>query len=372
MAPYFVLYIFLLVLTIFDFFPKKNTKILGTFFSFPLVAIFVGLRDETGSDWKFYNQYYHEVLSGIKTYSFEFEPGFEMIVALSSSLDFTFNTFILVFSFVCIVLAYRLSWKLSRPNIFIFLFFSLFVIEMLGTLRQFIAVLIVAPLAVMIVQNRRSTFIPYYGNLGFASLFHTSALAMITISWINKLSSLGVSKKIFILSTALLAATVLNLYSEKFIGIFTFSEYLHTKLIAYVLSESNTPIFYVEDTFIKVRMFIYRLIMLSLVMLLFLSDKRNVLLRLLFAIDVAGFFIFAGLYFTFPAIAVRLGVYFTFFELLAFASFRKITPSVFFVLFLLVVLSFLSIHSTLTGADSDLLVPYKAIWYNENVERVLR
>lgn len=372
MGPYFITYFVCLSLVLFDFARVQSVRFIGTIFSFPFLLILIGLRDETGSDWLFYRQYYQEVAGGAQNTSFGFEFGFEKIIWFVSSLGISFSGFIFLYTFLCLVLAYSLSWKLTRPNTFVFLFFSLFAIEMIGTLRQFLAILILAPLGVMVARGAFHSPRSYYWRLIIASQFHTSAIVLLPLKGIQYFTDIRTIKKINLILLALILAIFLNIYAIEIIRFFFFSEYLTVKLSAYVLSDMNTPIFYVEDTFVKARMFIYRLVMISLIYMIYLSDKKNKLVFLFLTLDIIGFLLFTGLYFVFPPIAVRLGVYFSFFEIMAFSSIRRLNFLALFTLVSVIALSYLNFINTLSGADADLLVPYKGIWYNSDLPRTLR
>lgn len=373
MIPYYFTLSILFLSIVTDFLRSKHLKLAGLIVSFPMILLLVGLRDETGSDWKFYEAHYNLLLRGLDGAAYDFEIGYRFFGGLISLFRFNFNWFIFVYTAALLTIAFALSWTLPRPNTFIFLFFSLFLIEMMGTLRQMVAVVLIASASNYLGNNRGiRRKISFCARVIIASSFHTSAIVML---WLGKFANIDIlrkSIKLFLLLLAGAFAIVVLFYPDLLIKSVASSDYLRTKLTAYILSSSNTPIYYTDDLFVKFRIFTYRLMMLALAYFLLRSEPWNQRMSRFFKIDATGFLIFTLLYFTFPPIAVRLGVYFTFFELLLFSSFRRVTVTSISCLGAVLVLCSLNFHLTLIGPDADLLVPYKGVWFNSRDVRILR
>ena len=372
MIPYFLVNFIILTLCLFDCRSLFRNRYLGLLISFPILIIFLGLRDQTGTDWIFYEQHFYEINGLLEQNLFSFEFGYIYLVKFLSLFTDNYNVFLFLYTLIILTLTYFVAIRLRNPNFFIFLFFTLYAIPYMGTLRQFLALMLFA-LGVILIYQRKITSM-FLAFLASISIHYSSAISIL-MPVIKKFNLNNRLHVFFIIVIFLISLNFLiqEQFFDSLLAFSQFSPYLFKKLSVYALTDTNTPIFTITDPLIIVRLMTYRLVMIGILYFFYRQDRNNLFLKWCFKIDIFGFIIFLSLFSIFPAIAIRTSTYFTIFEIVAFASVLKYSRKSILCLCLVVASAQLNFISGLIyGADNDLLVPYKSVYYNNNLDRVLR
>jgi hypothetical protein len=335
-----------------------------------VLSIFIGLRDETGTDWLFYEDHYTNLANGITWENYNFDIGYEGIARLFAALGVNYNFFLFAYTAAVLSIFSLALSRLANPNFALLLFFLNYLVMLMGTLRQFAALAFVLVAVLLINERRRFAGLL---NIILAGIFHKSAILMLIFSNAPLVKDLFTPKKLLI-AVGFVIFLGLNgqFLFDVAMGVFSFSELITSKIVDYFVSDSALPIFYVEDKSTVFLMFAKRFAVLAIMVYLLTRHRDNSILVCSVKMYAVGVLLFSVLYSVFPAIAVRLGIYFTVFEVIGMASFRVRSLSELAVLVMFVGLCFYNFYGLLTGIDSDLLLPFKGVFINEDYERVLR
>lgn len=370
MLPYVVALFVLFFCFVFDLSSKKYIQRIGLFFSYFVLVFFIGLRDETGTDWVFYADHYAQLLKGGVGYNYEFDVGYESLAKLFATVGFSYNIFVFVFTITYAAIFYVAFSYSKNPNLAAFLFFTMHLIGLMGTSRQLMALSFVVLAGQWLLVNERLKALIF---ILIASLFHKSALVMLVMFWVTNPSMSLTKKKMM---GVILGVLVANFASEYLFDIllkfFSFSDLITSKLIDYLANDEKMPLFYVEDRSVVYLMFLKRLLILGSIFVLFLQDQENIKIQFSLKLYFIGFVLFFSLYELLPAVAVRMSIYFSIFEIFAYSNVNKKSKAAFLLSVLYLSLSVYTYIILLSGPDSDLLIPYKGIFFGQEYQRDLR
>lgn len=156
----------------------KNKKIL--FFIFFVLALFAGLRFQTGLDFLTYYNFFEKTnsITDIFNGSIDAEPGFVFLNYLFKITGLNYHTFILFFSFIVLgLLTIYLYSNFESPSMFLVYYFARFYFARdMGQIRGAIASIILL-YSVKYISQRK--IIPFIIVVSIASLFHVSSLIFI-------------------------------------------------------------------------------------------------------------------------------------------------------------------------------------------------
>ncbi len=332
------------------------------------IVVQIGLRWETGTDWKPYLENFDKtedfsILLINAVTGIEIGYGFFVLSIKTIFNNYSFFLFIHAIIFYSTIFIFA---KKYSPNIFatIIIFYST-TLGLVGSNRQLLA-LVFCLLSLIFVFKKK--LLPFFLLVIIASLFHTTAIIFGIYYFLNRNF-----KKLHILLILLICFIVGNtnlpfMFFSKFGGIF--GELATSKTMAYTEGAKNN----LEESSLSVFGLIKRLIFILLFTLnySFLSKKL-----FYYKVFYNGYVFGLVLYFLFSSsllILVNRGsLYFNIMESFLiscqFLLFYKSTDKtiLYFILFLIsIILIFQSI-----SAYPDLFNPYKSLFYNTDFNRAL-
>lgn len=145
----------------------------------PIWMILLSALRGVGTDYNAYIYLYNKIGSGVSTGN---EIGFEALVRVLNQLGFAPQSFYVITSFGTLLLIYVAIVKYStNPMFSLYIFFALYYLYTLNTVRQYIAVAICF-YAYKHIKERN--LIPFLLWTGIAFLFHRSAIIMLFVYFI--------------------------------------------------------------------------------------------------------------------------------------------------------------------------------------------
>lgn len=370
MTPYIIVFVILLLLVTTDFTEDRFLKLGALVASYCVLVILIGLRDQTGTDWIFYSDHFAEFAMPSDSDAYSFDIGYQLMSKAAFLAGFNYNGFLFTYTAIYLLVFYAAFWRIPNSNLAVLVFYSVYLIAFMGTSRQMMA-LAISAFAFVNLRDRKIGIFLF--SVLVAAAFHKSALMMLlgllfpregkVISW-KIVASLAVPLLVSVLSASVLFDVLLYVLS--------FSDLFVSKLMDYAVSDDQLPIFYTDDPSLIALLYLKRVIMFGLLWYLSNSNPNQKTLRLCFQFYAAGFLIFMALYSFLPAVAVRLSLVFTFFEVFALSSIKDARRGVLITALFLMAFIPERLMSNVNGPDSDLLVPYKGYLFDTNVVRSLR
>jgi hypothetical protein len=142
-----------------------------------IMALFIGLRWETGTDWDGYKSLFDTLqLKWSSLFdAYHFDIGYVLFNALVKLFTDSYTLFLLVNSFVTIYVLYRFVRKISPyPNLSLFFFYSAFMVaQFMGSNRRMMAMVFLLWAFYYLFRGSKKK---YFGLVLLAFLFHNSAL----------------------------------------------------------------------------------------------------------------------------------------------------------------------------------------------------
>lgn len=174
---YYIACFVFLFFSLIEFYTKNEKLRKATFISATIFFIlFWAPRGYLFSDWKNYEPLLNQVsscpwtrLTTIEGY----EPGFLVLLKVTSLFLNNYLFFQFIYSTACIVALHVIFYKISPFPSVSWLIFFLTGLELFGTIRNFIAVLIFYSALIFISEKK---LIHYFAAIFLACLFHISAL----------------------------------------------------------------------------------------------------------------------------------------------------------------------------------------------------
>ncbi len=363
MLPYWLVFIILVLVSFLSITTKINKSLLANLIYLTLI-ILIGFRDQTGSDWNHYKNFFDDLkFSGEKAYNFE--AGFVFYSEFLHYIRDDYAMFLFASSALYLFI-FTKSIHIKATTAFTLLgLYSSHLLPLMGQSRQVIAVSLCALGSNYLIKSNIKFFIIL---VIAASAFHKSALIFLLAYFLLDFKF----QKKHLYYTALIIATYYILTSELLLLI----EYIAgnlpvigSQLIAYVVSDNNTPIFYVDDS--STLAFLYgKRISFALFFVLVGGHIYKYKREYLFYSNIYVFstIVFLLFYSVFPAIAIRLSLYFYIYDAFIFSiillNLRNKYKIIVFVGFVLIFA--LRLWQPLSQ-EADFLVPYKGIFFNTDV-----
>jgi hypothetical protein len=158
----------------------KNARLALIFLAYIILVLFVGLRWETGNDWTAYYSYYQH-LSSREYDPGTFEIGYRFISFAIKSLGISYTGFLLLYAAIYIGLIFIsfVSAGLEISGWLALGFYSFYLLGMMGTSRQAMAVAICLFSIRYVIAKKRLSFLLC---IVMATAFHVSAICFL-LTW---------------------------------------------------------------------------------------------------------------------------------------------------------------------------------------------
>jgi hypothetical protein len=231
-----ILYISVGLLTILvcsmDLFRINNQiKIVFFFILYILIALFAGLRDDTGSDWVTYEEIYFALLNSTKV-DHLIEPGYLGLNKAFIAFGWSFNALVFFVAFVSLGLKFYASTR-SAPLFFIpilfYLSYYLIEYEMSG-IRQSLAMGF-AFCSLIYVKERR--LLPFMLCILGGAFIHISIVAFIPIYFLDRVQFKPGTYIIFVLLGMIFAYYNISNVVLGLLNLIPFGEFITAKVISY-------------------------------------------------------------------------------------------------------------------------------------------
>lgn len=196
-----------------------------------VVALFAGLRDETGSDWGIYEEIYYALLNSMKV-DYLIEPGYIGLNKLFVALGLSFNALVFFIAFLSLGLKFYASTK-SAPLFFIpilfYLSYYLIEYEMSG-IRQSLAMGF-AFCSLIYVKERR--LLPFLLCIFAGAFIHISIVAFIPMFFLDRMKFQTNTYVAFILLGLIFAYYSISNVVLAFLNLLPFGHFITEKVISY-------------------------------------------------------------------------------------------------------------------------------------------
>lgn len=336
------------------------------FFLYALIVVQIGLRWETGSDWKPYLENFQntdDYSTVLLNVLIGFEIGYGTFVFIIKKLFDSYSVFLFIHALIFYLGIFRAAKKYS-PYFFISLmFFYATNLGMVGSNRQLLAI-VICLWSLKFVFERK--FFVFFLTIGVASLFHTTAFFFGVYYFLNRNFKTITLVFILIISFIIGKTYLPFIVFSKFGGLF--GETVASKTISYtegakdVLTETSLSVFGLIKRLFFIAIFTHNYSFLS---------KKLFYYKVLYNGYVFGmiiYFLFAS---SLLILVNRGSLYFNVMESLLiscqFLVFYKRLDKA-YVYFLLFLLSIVFLFQSISGY-SDLFDPYIGLLYNNDFTR---
>lgn len=363
MTIYIITFLILMIFSLSEicFHIKKEVRYIELIISFAILLLLLGLREETGTDWLVYKENYENILSGgIPNQGFEF--GYNLIVKLFSQLGASYSEFLFFYTFIYMLLFYNFLRNYKNCSTIVLLLYSAYLLGQMGAARQILAIAICVNAFYLLVKNQKYRFIIL---VLIASTIHYSAIVFLLMIFLDRKINLRSKYFILFIVAYLLFFILINIGFEDFLKHIPADSRLYEQFSAYSTKGDNLPI-YKKDIFTATLIYAKRFLLL--LMFIILSDKENRNDNLAFNSYLASFIIFLLFYNILPAVAVRLSLYFSIFDIILISQLVKSKKFILFNLSLIIAFSIERLNRSFYE-DYEMFIPYKGLYINNNVIR---
>lgn len=334
-------------------------------FLYVIIVIQIGLRWETGTDWKSYlenfetSDDYSIVLINSLT---GFEIGYGSFVFLLKKLFNSYSFFLLIHAIIFYAFIFRTAKKYS-PYLFIsILFFYATSLGVVGSNRQLLAVAICL-LSFPFVIDRKP--IKFFIVIIIATLFHTTALLFGIYYFLNKNFKWYLVFSSFLIAF-IIGKTSLPFHFLPFFGIIgeaaTLKAQVYSDGAKEALGEANLSLLGLVKRILFLLLFTFNLKYLS---------KKLTYYKILYNGYAFGLFLYFLFSSSFIILVNRGSLYFNIMESFLISSQFLVIGSradkVYFLFFLLILSVFFLFQSI--SPYPDLFDPYKSLFYNNDFFR---
>lgn len=367
MSIYIATYLSLLLLCFADKESFKHLKKIGLISSFLIILFVVGTRDETGTDWLPYWDHYNN--SNMNDFdNFNFEIGYQLFVYISKLFGLNYNQFLFFFTLTYLSIFYSSFSYFKNPNTIVFLFYSTYIIGLMGTSRQLMAMSICCLAVTKLLQKRTLVFLLL---AIIAILFHRSAAIIFLAIILFPFSDFKKNNtKLYVVAAALIFI-VTTVDINWLVSLISPLNFIVSKLQDYMVTDTQSSIYYVEDKSLVLLLYLKR----AAFTIFFITESRksqySTEYKFIAVLYATGFAIFCAAYPLMPAVAVRLSLYFSFFDVIFLSYFAWNSQWKNWAFVAVLLLSVQGIRSSLSY-DSDLIIPYKGLFFNTDLYRQLR
>lgn len=327
-----------------------------------ILTLFSGLRWETANDWNNYLEYFR-FTNSISYNPFEFEVGFRAVVAGSRWIGLSYTGFLLLTALISNAAFIYIFARLGPVAVLSVMYFCSYYLGYIGTQRQTLAGAF-AGLALLAFFDRKVLI--GIALVALATLFHNSAVICLIGLFVPRRSV-----ALWLLATggalvgglALAAGPLVSRLLEGSV----LSGPVFGKILSYVVKDGSlaAPIDNIALGAIKRGVLA---IFFAAVCRDRLASLGNYVLNL-YLVSVALFFMF---FTVIPILALRIGIYFTFFEnyliytaivRMARSHWREATVAS------LILVSSVRLYWSISGYETALFRPYKSIFSYQDHRR---
>ena len=367
MLIYWIIFSFLACISIASSFKmNKDVNSLALLSSFTLLVLFIGLRNETGNDWYPYLDYYESLGTNFEIEN-HFEVGYQFFSKAFSWIGLSYPQFLFLSTLIYLSIYFWVFSKNKCSNVLVLLFYSSYLLGLMGTGRQVLALGLCLLAGQFLLEGKKRNF---FITVFIAFLLHKAAIIFfLAYFFINK----NISNKnyLFIIIGSIIFSSlqgfiyiILNFFGQ-------LSSKIQDQLNAYIVSDGSSPIYYVDDFKLLFLLYAKRIIFA----LFFIFSKRFIKKSIFqynfylncYVFSLVLFFIF---YNTFPAIAVRISLYFYIYDLFLFCIILfNLNGKYKLLFFILIIIICVQRLLTIFIADTDFLLPYKGPYLNESLIR---
>lgn len=334
-------------------------------FLYIIIVLQIGLRWETGTDWKSYldnfetSDDYNIVLLNSLT---GFEIGYGTFVFIIKNIFDSYSFFLVLHATIFYSIIFRTSKKYS-PYFFIsLLFFYATNIGIVGSNRQLLAIAICLTALPFVIDRKP---IKFFVIIIIASLFHSSALLFAIYYFLNRYI------KWYVVLTSLLVAFVIGKTSVP-VKLFSLAGGIGEMASSKVEAYGNAAKGVMQDASLSIFGLIKRILFLIMftINMKYLSEKLSYY-KILYNGYAFGLF----LYFLFSSsliiIVNRGSLYFNIMESFLISSQFLVIGSRSEKAYLLVILLIISVLFLIQSISPypDLFDPYKSLFYNQDFYR---
>jgi hypothetical protein len=117
---------------------RRDLKILCLAFGTVLVVLFIGLRWETGNDWRPYLEFYTQA-QNFSTVGRQFEPGFRFFVWASARAGLSYTSFLTLSAAIYMTAFGIFFTRFRHPTVPLLFFYCVYALGFMGTQRQTLA-----------------------------------------------------------------------------------------------------------------------------------------------------------------------------------------------------------------------------------------
>lgn len=356
MLTYIYVYVASFTLSIFSILAKnKFFTLTSVYFLFFVILMFVGLRHNIGSDWKSYNEYYF--FSWEEKNNTIFEMGFSAISHFFYSAGIEFNYFVFFITLVALLPILRLSRKYKYGIVIFFLYFTVYLIPLMGLMRQMIAVSLCLIAAEKLYQKKNRQYFIYVVT---AMFFHVGAVLFFLTYFVQKINTINIRAIFFIL----MAIIIFNYLIVEQVGYYLIHNNImsHEVKVYFSLLEYNQNPPYNHSDLSTTMIMITRKIVFLIVFLYYFT-KISYSHKGLFYLKIYSLALMMNLIFysSLPVLAVRGAIYFSIFEIVLLALLCEHTRYKWLFIFTILLYGGVK-YFQIMFESSQKLVPYKSIF----------
>jgi hypothetical protein len=363
MLPYWIVFVFLATLSFLSF-TTKLSKLMLIGYSLVSIIFLIGLRDQTGSDWNHYKNFFNNLNTSSEIIN-NFEFGYIFYSRIFKYFFENYYFFLFISTFIYIYFFVK-SIYVKHGVVFTLLgLYSSHLLPLMGQSRQVIAVSLCA-LAGNYLLNKNKLY--FFILVIIATAFHKSAIVFILSFFL--LEFRFKIKHLYYCLIFFLAYPFLVAITPIFINfLFNIFPVIGHQLIAYFVSDDNTPIFYIEDSVMLALLYFKRI--LFALFFIFVGKFIFKFRREYFFycnIYILSLLLFLSIYPLFPAIAIRLSLYFYIYDvfMLSIILLNQRKQYKLFVFFCFLLIFAQRLWQPLF-LEADFLMPYKGIVFNSDV-----
>jgi len=333
---------------------NKFSALAATYFLLFIVLAFVGLRDGIGSDWASYSQ----------LYSFSWEgkndampnTGFNAIYHFFYSMGSEFNYLVLFVTFIALLPILRLSKNYKYSIIVLFLYFTVYLISLMGLMRQMIAVSLCLLAAEKLYQGRGRQYLAY---VIAAIFFHTSAALFFLAYFVQK-----VNISIRVIFFVLIMSIAFNYLLVEQMGYYL----IHHDIMAHKVKEyfflsdyNQIPPYYSSNSLHTVIMFAQKLLFLAIFFYYFTKvsySHRGVFYLKIYSLSFVMNMVF---YLSIPVLAIRGSIYFSIVEIVLLALLCEHTRYKWLFIFLILLYGGIKYFKIILSFSTQ-IIPYQSVF----------
>lgn len=349
----------------------RKSRIALLAFSYLILVVLVGLRWETGNDWPNYFDYYRHA-EFLKDNASEFEIGYRFFSIVIKHTGLSFAGFNLIYALIYLGLFF-LSFKREGFEVsgwLVLQLFSPFLFGLMGTTRQVMAIAI-CMFSVRYLLSRQ--MLKFLLCIAIATAFHVSALAFL-IAW--PLPRIRLTQlRIWIVFAGLTIASLLHVgnllfeFAEQRVAVLRLAD-LESRLVA-EQGASATDFNNAVGSVATVAQIVGRFALLFVFTLCFklYREEADQTYFKLYLISIVIVVLLSGPVYV---LALRVALYFSLFQIHLLALLTRRMPNRVarqLCCVALLALSFARLWSAVYFVRPRIFVPYKAVFFNQDVPR---